>query len=817
MSDLHDAIRQLRSAPAFVLAVVITLSLAVGAVTGLFSLTHAIVLRTLPVRDAERIVVLQGVDERGANRPLYYSTFAALRELPVFDALSLYSGGGLFQLEIRNQRVEEGIEAATPGLFESLGLTPPLGRFFTMNDSPTDGVSAPVAVISHDLWQRAFRGDVTAVGETISISGTPATVIGVTPPDFRGFYVDGGFGFSVPLSFLNRQLGTDSKRPVRGLNAIGRLAPGVSLEEARAAVEAGWPTMRVENAPAGISDTERADIARQRLTVDSLANGFSSLRRQYREPLFIVLSLAGALWLLATINLSGLLLVCAMSRQREIAVRLALGSSRGRVARQVVVEHAALCGAGTAGGLLVAWWFTRGAGHVLWQGAQPLALQLTPTWHSILVALFAGLATTIVVSVLPALTIFRTSSVSVMQRARGATSRGSATTKLLLSGQIALSLVLLVGAALLGRTLLNLRAAPTGVDHEGLRWSRLFAVPNGYRELQDATYYPELVRQLSEVPGIRSVALAQHFPTYLPFENLVGVEHVARVGGDSGETAGALMERVTPKFFETTGIQLLRGRDFTWRDDRSAPPVAIINESLRRRVFPARDPLGERIRIGNDPSRASIEVVGVIDDAVLGSFKERNAPVVFRPRMQDALSPRAPVLLFRSNEASATADQAVAKVIGGMGREYPRRFYSLDEQIDIALLRERLLAALSSFAAALATVLAAVGVYSAFALAVARRTREVGVRLAVGASRVSVLQLILRESLWISLLGAAVGSIGAWLGGGVLAAWVFGVAPRDLPTIVGATVFMIAVGLIASLRPASRAAAVDPAALLRQE
>jgi predicted permease len=815
MADLRYALRQLQSAPGFACAVVVTLALTIGANTTMFSLVHAIVLRPLPVEEPGRIVVLEARSETGqASRPIYYQTYAALSELPVFESLSLYSGGGIFLIEVLGARVEGVIEASTPGLLESLGVRPHVGRFFTDADAPADAPSAAVAVISHDLWTRSFGASPAAVGATIRLNGTPAVVIGVTPREFTGFYGDSGIGFSVPLSFLNRQLGSDPKRAVRGMHAVGRLAPGVSIGQARAAVDAVWPRLRVETVPPDLNATERADVATFRISVDSLAAGFSSLRTQYREPLVIVFAVTAALLLLGCVNLSGLLLARTAARQSQMAVHLALGASRWRLTRQLLLEQALLCSAGAALGLLIAWWTSLAAGQLLWQGSQPLARSLTPDARVVAFAALVTSVTAVLLTLLPAWTIVRYRALDALQPRRTVTQGTGGWSRVLLSAQIAVSFVLVVAAALLAASFVGLRTMSTGVQHDGLRWSRLFAVPNGYRNQDDASYYPELVRRLSEVAGVRSVALAQHFPTYFAYENLVGVEQVSALDTATNET-GALMERISPRFFDTVGVPVLRGRDFTWRDTRNAPAVALINERLARALFPAGSAVGRSIRIGKDPSRAAVEVVGVVADAVTGGYKDPHAPVVYRPRMQDVMSPRAPVLLFRASGDAAAVDGAMAKVIDALGHEYARGFYSLDEQIDIALLRERLLASLASFFAAVAVVLTAVGIFSAFALAVARRRRELGVRMALGASRGAVVGMVLREGALVSLAGVALGvpvAIGAT---GYIASWIYGVAPRDPATLLVGASALVVIGMLACLGPALRASSIDPAAALR--
>jgi predicted permease len=817
--DIRHAVRQTRRDPAFAVAVIVTLALAIGANTTLFSLVNALLLRRLPVHNPEELVVLQATDARGQqNRPLYYSTYAELAKLPVFNGLALYSGGGLLRVEARGAFNEGLIEASTPGLFETLGLRPYLGRFFTTDDSPGDSPAAAVVVISYELWLRAFGGDPAAVGETVRIGGTPAIVIGVTPPEYKGFYVDGGLGFSVPVTFLNRQMSTDPTRPVRGLNGVARLAPGVSLEQARAGVEAAWPSLRVSTVPPGLSPTEQQEIPTQRMKVDSLASGFSTLRRQYREPLMIVSGITAMLLMIGCVNLSGLLLARIAARDQELSIRYALGSSRGRIVQQLLVESLFLSLIGAAIGLPLAWWSTRAASTLLWEGSTPLAQSLTPDSRVLALTSAVAIATGIVIAVLPAWSASRRRPQAGLRQDRTVAHASSRLGKALLVAQVVLSLVLLVCAGLFASSLTKLRSFDIGVRTDGLRWSRLFAVPNGYRNQNDAAYYTDLVQQLSAVPGVQSIALASYFPNFFSMGTSFNLQTLAR--GDAKDTSDAVdgvQENVTPRFFETLGISLLRGRDFTWSDDGAHPAVGIVNESLSQRLFPNGDALGQRIRIGNDPKRSRVEVVGVVTDAAIASYRQPHLPVAFRPRMQELQASRAPALVFRANGDGRIVDQAMAAVIARLGHEYPRGFSSLDEQIHQSLLRERLLAGLSSFFAGLAVLLAFVGLYASLAFMVARRTREIGVRMALGSSRGDVIRMVVGESLLLTLLGIAIGIPCALGAGGLIGSFLFGLAPSDPATLIGASGVFVIVGAAAAARPALRASSVEPMTALRGE
>ena len=818
LQDLRDGCRQVWRSPSIASAVITTLALAIGANTALFSLLNAIVLRELPVEDPKRLVFLQATDERGQNRPIYYGTFAELAKQPVFQNLTLYSGGGLLLTEARGVLGEGGIEAVTPGFHEMLGLRPFLGRYFTHRDAPADGPAAAVAVISYRFWQRYYNSDPRAIGERLIVSGEPTTVIGVTPLEYKGLYTDGGFGFAVPLAFLHRHLGTDPKRPMRGLNAVGRLRANVSLEQAGAAIETAWPALRVDTIPPGLSPTEQKDITTQRITLQSLARGFSGLRTRYENPLIVLAAATALLLTIGCINLSGLLLARTAAREQQLAIRFALGASPGRIAQQLIVETLILSLIGAAVAVPLAWWTTSVSGSVLSQASTPLVQPLTPDARVLGLTAVIAIATGLMIGILPVWSVLRSRPQLALQAGRTVAHATSRWARGLLVGQVALSMVLLVAAALFASSLANLRKIDVGFQSDGVRWSRLFAVPGGYRGQDDLSYYPELLRQLSGIHGVQSVAFSSYFPTYFNFGHLISRHRITRSGdGETGEAAEGMIERVTPGFFETVGIPFVKGRDFTWRDDVKHPGVTIISEALSRKLFPAGNAVGQRIRIGNDPKHGALEVVGVVRDAAIGDLRTPQLPVAFRPRLQEPQFARAPVLTIRTSADAVAIDAAVATVIRSLGHEYPRQFFSLREQVEIALIQERLLAGVSAFFAALAVLLAYVGLHGLLAHTVARRTREIGIRMALGASRHRVIRRVVTESVLLASLGVAIGLPCALAAGHTLRSLLFDLAPSDPRILIASSMFFVAVGVTAAAWPAYRAARVDPINALQQE
>lgn len=819
--DVRHALRQTTRAPVFAAAVVATLALAVGANASLFSLVNALLLRPVPVRDASRIIMLQASNERGQDRSIFYSSYVELAKLRVFDGLALYSGGGIFQIDVDGMLNDGLIEASTPGFFEALGLRPHLGRFFTAADAPGDATPASVMVVSHDFWIRAFGGNPAAIGRSVLIDGVAVEVIGVTPPDYRGFYVDGGFGFSVPLSLLNRRLGgsASATRPIRGLQAVGRLAPGVSLAQARSVVEGVWPAIRVSTVPANANAVERQEAPVYRLRVESLATGFSVIRQQYREPLLVAASLTAILLLVGCVNLSGLLLARTASQASQIAIRFALGASRARVVQAVVVESLLLSVTAAVAAVPIAWWGMRAATRLVQEGfTTPVTQSLQPDWTVFALSAALAVVTGLAMATLPAWRASGSRPQAGLRADRTVVASHGRWGRALLVAQVALALVLLVGAGLFAGSLWKLRAHDTGVRVEGLRWTRLFAVPDGYREQNDAVYYPQLLRDLAEVPGVETVAMASYFPNLFGFPQFVTTQATARAGAAAAEdSVAAMVENVTPQFFETVGARLLRGRDFTWADDAAHPAVAVVNETLSRALFQDGEAIGQRVRIGNDPARAAVEIVGVVRDAAMGGLRETHKPTAFRPRMQELAMARAPSLVFRATGDGPSVDRAMASVIARAGREYPRRFIAVADLVEEALLRERMLAGVAAVFAGLGLLLAFVGLYAVLAYAVAGRTREIGVRMTLGSSRARVMQLVVFESVWLTLLGVALGIPCALAAGQLVASMLFGLAPADPLTVAVASSLFVIVGAAAAVRPALRAASVDPATALRGE
>jgi predicted permease len=816
---LHDgrySLRLLRRSPGFTAVVLFTLMLTVGATAALYSVLNALVFRSLPVSAPDRLALLSLSDPRdGRMRFVYLSPFAAYQNRQKsFETIAPYSGGGLFRTDVRGVQVEAGVETGTPDSFALLGVRPFAGRLTSVADAPTLTEAAPVAVIGHRFWQRQFGGDPRAVGETIRIESVALTVIGVTPPAFHGLQVDGGADVFVPQAIM-RQLGGDLTRPHRARNAIGRLRPDVTIAQAQAEAAALWPVVQREAMPGGLSAADQNDLRRARIAVESLATGISSLRLRYGTPVRLLVGFAGILLVIGVVNLSGLFLVRAVARHQQLGVRIALGASRGRLVQQQLVESLTLSLAGTALAMPVAWWICALCERLIGSTARPLALALTPDGHVFLAAAAIAVATSVAIAVLPAL--ITTGGHRVSTSARSIITGTGRPGHALVVAQIALSLTLLSSAGLLVRTLTNLRANDATFPLTRTLFTRLWLNADDHRKHDDPAYYTALVRELSALPGVESVGLSMYFPQFLTIPFPPEVIARAEVPDQSSDVA-IRTDIVSPEFFATIGIARRQGRDFTWADTATTPPVAIVNTTLARLLFPAGDVIGRHVRLEQDPSHQAIEIVGVVNDAAVANIREPHGPVAFRPLLQQP-QVHVPLVHLRTTADPKVQAEALTRVVGSLGRHFVRtwQLLTLDEQVDQSLLQERLVAGVSVGFASLAVLLAGVGVYGLLAYAAVRRTREIGVRMALGATRGSVLQMFVGQGVTLALVGVLVGLPCALAAGQFTRALLYGLTPGDPANLVIASGVFVVIAAAASWRPASRAASTDPMETLRHD
>jgi putative ABC transport system permease protein len=808
--DVRHSFRSLRRAPTFSVIVIVTLTVAVGATTAVGSLLNALVLRTLAVPSPEQLVALSALDPRANVEGYFYAdTFKAYRSVQrSFAQMSMYSGGGFLHVEARSGAFEASAETVSPSYFDLVSARASAGRFFSESDE--------AAVVFSEGFRRRVFGNGPGVGEAIKVNGVPATVIGVAAAGFDGLQSDGTFDIIVPFALMRSAAGDPSK-PSRAKDVVGRLARGVSIDAARAELLARWPSVQSATLPATLPEPEREALLRQRLDVAPLATGFSGLRTRYGTTLWVLLALMGMLLAVACANLAGLTLARSLTRRHQVAIRLALGGSARRVFWQLLVDGILLSTVAFAGALPLAWGIIRVVTASLVSPRGPARFpSVTPDAGVIaataLLTMGIGLAIGVVSS-------WQSVAVRVDEGLRtgrrvigplGPFGRG------LLVVQVALTMTLLVGAGLFTTTLAHLRANDTSLKSQRIVFTRAFRQP-GDRELLPPGYYQALVTELARMPGADAAALSVYYPTYFGLKVPVPTDyHYTRADGVTPLDGMVLTDFVSPGFFDLFRFRLLKGRDVSWDDDPGKPAVALISASLARAVFPAGDEIGQHIRIAG-PDRRDVEVIGVVADAPYVNLDDPTPLVVFRPIAQETARTQFPMAYVRAKGDFATVRDGYTRVIKSLGHRSLRAFITSSEWVDGALVQERFTAALATFAAALTVLLACTGMYGLLACSVTARKREIGVRVALGATRRTVVWMIVRDGLAIAVPGVLVGAPCAWGAARLVRAQLYGIAPSDPRTLLIAAAISLATVLAASWLPALRASRVAPVEALRQE
>jgi predicted permease len=562
---------------------------------------------------------------------------------------------------------------------------------------------------------------------------------------------------------------------------------------------------------------EQAAMASVRIDVESGANGFSVMAREWGPSFRVVLGLTAILLGVAIVNLTGLMSSRMLARRQEIAMCLALGSGPLRMMRRLLVEGIMLAVLALAAALPVAWSLSAVLEAMLTLGrSSPLLKPMTPDGAVMMVAVIMALGLGIAVGVLPAWGAVKASEADVVRSGRGIVPSLGRSGRAVLVTQVALSMVLLVGAGLFVTMLANLHRHDAAFRGSDVVWTRLTRVPGTQRTPLTAEYYRTLVEQLQAIPGAKGAVLNFYFPAFLGFRGGFPVDRYTRVESPEATPVTGLTEIVTPGFFEFFGITRMRGRDFTWDDDGTRPGVAIASRSLAEGLWGGTDAIGRRVRVQAGSSVTDLEIVGIVEDAPIGSIREPRRAVLFRPLLQDLGRGQAALAHVRVNRLRG-AREGYVRAVESQGQHYVRGFFTLEEWLDNALLQERLIAGVSAFAASMALLLAGLGVYGALAYAVVSRVREIGVRMALGASRQSVVRMIVRDGLAVVVPGVAAGipiAVGAAL---LIRSQLSGVSPTDPATIAAAAGVFVVTGVAAAWLPARRAARIEPSEALRQE
>jgi predicted permease len=801
--DVRHSFRSLRRAPTFSLIVVATLTLAVGATTAVGSLLNALVFRKLAVPNPEQLVALSALDPRANLEGYFYAdTFNAYRSAQrSFAQMSMYAGGGLARVETRSGVFEAVTETVSPTYFDMVGARLSAGRFFSDSD-------AAVVLISEGFRRRLF-GNGPGVGETIKVDTVPVTVIGVAAASYEGLQSGGPADIIEPFV-------PAGPRPVRSKGVVGRLARGVSIGAARAEVLARWPSIQSATLPSTLPEPEREALLRQRLDVAPVATGYWALSSRYGTTLVVLLGLMAMLLAVACANLAGVTLARSLTRRHQVAVRLALGGSAARVFWQLLLDGILLSAVAFAGAVPLAWGIVRvvrasliaGLGVSRFPDVTPDAGVLAAT---ALLTLLVGLA----MGVVSAWQSVTARVDECLRRGRGTIGTFGRFGRGLLVAQVALSMTCLVGAGLFTATLARLRANDTSLQSQRIVFTRAYREP-GDHELLPPEYYQTLVDDLGHMPGAEAAALSVYYPTYFRVTGPLPTEHYTRADAVAAPEVAVLPECVSPGFFDLFRLPRLQGRDISWDDGPGKPDVALVSASLARALFPAGDAVGRHIRLAG-PAARDIEVIGVVGDAPYGKLDDPRPFVVFRPILQDLARSQFPMAYVRASGDLATVRDGYTRVIKALGHRSLRPFFTSSDFVDSALLRERFTAGLAAFAAALTSLLACMGVYGLLAYSVTARIREIGVRLALGAARGTVVWMIVRDGLAIAVPGVLIGAPCAWAAARLVRAQLYGIGPGDSRTLLIAAATSLATVLAASWLPALRASRVAPVEALREE
>lgn len=823
IQDLRFGVRTLLKNPGFTSVAILTLALGIGANTAIFSLLDGLVLRALPVPHPEQLVRVgahsPGDSFGGLSLPMYEEI---ARTQKVFSEMFAWSGDVVLNVEANGGVSRADIWGAGENFYSELGAVPEAGRLLASSDvNLTSAVPAQVAVLGYGFSKRHYGGSRDVIGKTIKIEGVPFTVIGVTREGFKGMMADLPPEVTIPITAMAVVFGESDvqkylNRPdSRWLQAAGRLKPGFTLEQARGQLESLWPAIRQTTAPAARTPLDLSNFFSLQLKVESGERGGSFLRTRFVKPLYVLFAIAGIVLLATCLNLATLLLARGASRSHEIGVRVALGANRIRIARQMLTESMALSVTGTLGGLAFAYWGSRTLSAFILDQVfiVPAGLNLSPDWRMVGFTVAAAILTALLFGWAPAWRATREDPNTAIQQGSRAIARGTGSLgKGLIATQMALSLVLLTGAGLFIRSLQKLHAVQPGFRTHGILQVNLVPKPSGYKNLAWVNYYRDLNERVSNLPGVVSASLTHNSPA----ETLEWTEQV-RVSRTDTKGNRADVAMVMPGAFRTMGIGILKGRSFNWQDDARTPRVAIVSRKFAERWFPNGGAIGQQLDITTQPKWQNLRIVGIASDVSLYDIRKDKPPTLYLPATQYGNYMGYPELLVQTNGAPAIVISGLRQTIESLGHEYVASIKTVENEVDRSLLQERLTAMLSSFFGILALLLAAIGLYGLMAYNVMRRSREIGIRMALGAQRASVQWMILSQTLTLALIGLAFGLPCAVAASRLIGSLLYGVSAFDPLTLIAVSIMLIAVAAVAGFIPARRAMRLDPVTVLRSE
>jgi putative ABC transport system permease protein len=825
--DVQYGARMLRRSPTFTAVALLSLSLGTGANIAIFQLLDAVRLRPLPVVRPDELAVIE-IPNRGWPSGNYGGRYPDLT-YPQWEALRAAQQGfsGVFAWSQRTfdlaprgeSRFTENGLWVSGEFFEILGVRPAAGRLFSQHDD-VRGCGTPRVVLSHAFWQREFGAAPSIVGKTMTIEGLPFPIIGVAQAGFYGIEIGRSFDIALPLCAEPLISGGEWRLKARDqwwLAVMGRLRPGWSLTRAASQLESISPALFEQTLPENYSDKSATEYRKFTLTASAGVTGFSRLRQDYDISLWLLLAVAGIVLLIACANLANLMLARMGARDREMAVRLALGASRGRLVRQLFVESLLLAMLGAGLGMLIAPMLGRSVVAMMSTAVSPMFVALTTDWLLLGFVTGVSIVTCVLFGLAPAL---RSSAVPpgatmLAGNPRIAGHGQLRLRRILVVAQVALSLVLLVGGLLFGRSLFNLLTLETGFTQAGLLeldvdLSGIDMTPEARRSLRR-----QIVDDVRAMPDVEAAAAASNVPLVSRWNGFVLLD-----GPEGSRQQVISLNRVTARYFETMRVPILAGRDFTDDDTPGSTRVAIVNQVFLETIFGGGNPVGRQFLLlgaKGKPDGPALQIVGLVGNTKYNSLRESFGPIAYVAETQLTTPGTFTQVLIRSHGPLGTLMPAVSRTVEATHPGVSFHFHDFEEQLHYSLRQDRLLAWLCGFFAMLGTLLATVGVYGVIAYLVVRRTNEIGIRLALGARRRAILALVLREATTLVAIGLGLGVVLALGLSGSARAILYGITPTDVFTVVAAVVVLGTAAVAAAIIPARRAATLDPARALRTD
>jgi predicted permease len=834
IKDLKYGVRGLFKRKGFAAIAVVTLALGIGANTAIFTLVNAVMLKSLPVSHPEQLALFSETTGEGTSthdvpmtgewKRFPYASYLYFRDHnQSFQDIAAFRSGES-RLSVRRAGNQNAAATRASGhlvsgnYFSLLGVTPMRGRLLTPEDDKPN--APPAAVLSYRYWDQELNRDPSAVGQTFIVNGTNFTVVGITPQEFFGTRVRKPPDLWLPLAFhpqVELRKSFLDNNQVSFLMLIGRLKPGVSLDQAQAGVNLQLRQYLTDLAGSELTEERQRGIQNTYIKLAPGNGGISNLRLIYSKPLHMLMAIVGMVLLIACANVGSLLLARATARKAEISLRMALGASRWRIVRQLLTESMLLAAVGGICGVLLAQWGVTILVNIV---AEETPLDTHPDAGVLAFTFGVSLVAGLLFGLIPAVRASKTDLATAMKekaRTRSRLGHFSLSSAMVVL-QVGLSMVLLTGAGLFARSLLNLQRENVGFDRSNTLLVGIDPRLAGYKPAELPALYQQIVERVGSLPNVRSVSLA----TYSPMSGSHRGSSIVVPGYTPQPDENVIVEDMLagPKYAETLGIPLLRGRDLEIRDNVSAPRVALVNETFANKYYKDQNPVGRNITFDDETDNGKmLEIVGVVADVKTEDPREQQDPAVYRPILQiaDEAAYTVNIQVRTAGDPNSFA-QPVRQTINAIDDKIPIfGVTTLEQQVNNTLDQDRLIAQLVSFFGALALLLACIGLYGVMAHGVARRTNEIGIRMALGARGGNIAWMILRETLTLVVLGLVIGVPTALFAARFISAQLFGLQPADPTALIGAGVLLTVVALLAGYVPARRASRVNPLNALRYE